>query len=261
MNPPEFQNFTLSICDHVALFTINRPEVRNAINAECYGEIERFMSFAETCDEIRAIIITGAGNKSFASGADISELATRRCVTHLHTPARAALLKIENSAKPVIAAVNGYAFGGGFELMLACDLCVCSERAKFALPETGLGIMPASGGTQRLPRMIGVRKTKEIVLTGRILEPDEMVSLGLVNKKVSPEELIPEAMKMAQAIAKKAPAATAMAKRSINQSLYTDVNTGANNESVMMAMLLETDDAKEGLHAFLEKREPIFTGK
>lgn len=256
-----FKNFKVEVENYVAIFTLDRPEVRNAIDAEAWGELVSFMNYAETSDEIRAIIITGAGTKTFASGADLKELKTRTCAEHIKTPCRAALLSIENSSKPVIAAVNGYALGGGFELMLACDLCVAASHAKFGLPETGLGIMPGAGGTQRLPRIIGVRRAKEMVFTGKMMTADEALSLGLVTDVVPVEELLDAAKKLAARIAKKAPIAIGIAKRSLNQSMYTDLATGINTESVMCAMLLETKDAREGISAFLEKREPEFKGK
>ena len=256
-----FKYFNLEVNNYIAIFTLNRPEVRNAIDAQTWGELVTFMNYAETSEEIRAIILTGAGTKTFASGADLKELKTRTCAEHIKTPCRAALLSIENSSKPVIAAVNGHALGGGFELMLACDLCVAASHAKFGLPETGLGIMPGAGGTQRLPRMIGVRRAKEMILTGKMITADEAADLGLVSEVVPVEELLDTAKKLAEQIVKKAPIAIGIAKRSINQSMYTDLATGINTESVMCAMLLETKDAREGITAFLEKRAPEFKGQ
>lgn len=256
-----FKNFRLEISDYIAVFTLDRPEVRNAIDAETWGELLSFMDYVETCDDIRAVILTGAGTRTFAAGADLKELQTRTCAEHIRTPCRAALLSIENSSRPVIAAVNGYALGGGFELMLACDLCVAATHARFGLPETGLGIMPAAGGTQRLPRIIGVRRAKEMILTGSMITAEEAVALGLVSAAVPVEELLEEAKKLAAKIVKKAPVATGIAKRSINQSMYTDLATGIHTESVMCAMLLETKDAREGITAFLEKRTPEFRGR
>lgn len=257
----QFKNFRLEVNDYIAVFTLDRPEVRNAIDAETWGELVSFMNYAETCDDIRAVILTGAGIKTFAAGADLKELQTRTCAEHIRTPCRAALLSIENSSKPVIAAVNGYALGGGFELMLACDLCVAASHAKFGLPETGLGIMPGAGGTQRLPRIIGVRRAKEMILTGKMITADEAVGLGLATAAVPAGELLAEARKLAEKIVKKAPVAIGIAKRSVNQSMYTDLATGINTESVMCAMLLETKDAREGITAFLEKRAPEFKGR
>ena len=244
----QFKNFRLEVNDYIAVFTLDRPEVRNAIDAETWGELVSFMNYAETCDDIRAVILTGAGTKTFAAGADLKELQTRTCAEHIRTPCRAALLSIENSSKPVIAAVNGYALGGGFELMLACDLCVAASHAKFGLPETGLGI-------------IGVRRAKEMILTGKMITADEAVGLGLATAAVPAGELLAEARKLAEKIVKKAPVAIGIAKRSVNQSMYTDLATGINTESVMCAMLLETKDAREGITAFLEKRAPEFKGR
>lgn len=260
-NELNLKDFLLEIDSEIAVLTLNRPEVRNAIRAETFGELVKVMQYAETCGDIRAVILTGAGTKSFASGADLAELYTRTCAQHLVTPARAALLSVENCAKPVIAAVNGYALGGGFELSLACDLCVMADHAKFGLPETGLGIFPAAGGTQRLPRIVGLRKAKEIVLTGRMVDAEEAVALGLATKHVPVEQLLDTAKELAERITRKAPIATRIAKQSLNSALYTDITTGVNTDSVMCAMLLGTEDAREGIGAFLEKRKPVFRGK
>lgn len=261
MDIPSLNLFLLEIKDGIALLTRNDEPRRNPLNAEAFGEILTFMNFAERNKDIRAVIITGAGEKAFASGADIKELLTRTPAQHLMTPQRAALLSIENSSKAVIAAVNGFALGGGFELSLACDLCVCAEHAKFGLPETGLGIMPGGGGTQRLARIVGLRKAKEMILTGRIINAEEAERLGIVMSVVPKDQLIDKAREIAGTIASKAPIATAIAKRSVNNSLYTDISTGVNNESVYTAMLLGTEDAREGFRAFLEKRPPEFKGQ
>lgn len=262
MDCNQFKDYLLEIKDGVAVLTVNRPEVRNAMNTECYKELGSFIEQAENDDEIRVIIITGAGDKVFVSGADISALATVKGTTNVKTGAsKEALLKIENCSKPVIAAVNGVAYGGGFELALACDIRIASENAKFGFPETGLGLLPGAGGTQRLSRIAGIGVAKDVILAGRTIYASEAPSLGIVMKTVPPEQLMEESKKVAARMAKKGPLALNLAKKAINASLDTDKNTGLTLEQMAFCVLLDSDDKTEGTKAFLEKRNPNFTGK
>ena len=255
------QYFTLEVKKHVAIFTLQRPEVRNALNEECYLELMRFVDYAQDCDDIRVIIITGAGDKAFAAGADIRMLNEMSGVTSLKGIAIKAMVKMEECTKPIIAAVNGIAFGGGFEMALASDIRVVSENAKFGLPETNLGVLPGAGGTQNLARMIGVGRTKEVVMAGRVLNADEAVEYGLALKKVPLDQLMDAAMEVAETLMKKGPVALALSKKIINMSMHTDVKTGLFVENLAFSMLTETQDRVEGTAAFLEKRPPNFQGK
>lgn len=261
MNQLDFKNYILELDNGIAVFTLNRPEVRNAISNECWEEMSRFLNYADTCDEIKVIILTGAGSKAFASGQDIKGVPAKKGVDGIRSISREPLLKIENNYKPVIAAVNGYALGGGFEITLACDIRILADHAKLGFPEPNLGIIPAAGGTQRLSRLVGLGRSKEIILGGRILTADEAVNMGLAMKSVPVENLIDEAKEIAKVMLSKGPVALALAKRAINASLYTDINTGLFLENLAFDVLLETEDKLEGTNAFLEKRKANFKGR
>lgn len=261
MNQLDFKNYILELDNGIAVFTLNRPEVRNAISNECWEEMSRFFSYADTCDEIKVIILTGAGSKAFASGQDIKGVPAKKGVDGIRSISREPLLKIENNYKPVIAAVNGYALGGGFEITLACDIRILADHAKLGFPEPNLGIIPAAGGTQRLSRLVGLGRSKEIILGGRILTADEAVNMGLAMKSVPVGNLIAEAKEIAKVMLSKGPVALALAKRAINASLYTDINTGLFLENLAFDVLLETEDKLEGTNAFLEKRKANFKGR
>ncbi len=260
-NQNEYKNYLLSVEDGIATLTINRPEKRNAMNNECYSELNDFMSYAETSDDIKVIIITGAGDKAFVAGADITAIATATGPTNMKGSSKGALLKMENSMKVIIAAVNGFAFGGGFELALACDIRIASENALFGLPETGLGLLPGAGGTQRLSRLAGIGVAKDVILGGRIITAAEAPSLGIAMKSVPAANLMAECKKIASDIAKKGPLAIALAKKAINVSLDTDRSTGLLLEQLAFGILLDSEDKKEGTTAFMEKRTPVFIGR
>jgi enoyl-CoA hydratase len=255
------ENFTLDLNDGIAVFTLDREEVRNAISNECWFELAQFLDYAERNDEIRIIILTAAGSKAFASGQDIRDLKKRTGVMGINSISKEPLLKIENNNKPVIAAVNGLAFGGGFEIALACDIRILASHAKLGFPEPNLGIMPAAGGTQRLSRIVGIGRAKEIILGGRILNAEEAVNIGLAYKNVPVESLIDEAKEVAKTMILKGPLSLALAKRAINSSLFTDMNTGLLLENLAFSVLLETEDKLEGVDAFLGKRIVNFKGK
>jgi enoyl-CoA hydratase len=261
MNELIFKNFTFELADGIAVFTLNRAEFRNSISNECWDEISRFFEYADTCDDIRVVILTGAGTNSFASGQDIKSFTKKRGIDGIRSLSREPLLKIENNYKPVIAAVNGYAFGGGCELALACDIRILASHAKVGFPEPNLGIIPAAGGTQRLSRLIGVGRSKEVILAGRILDADEAVNMGFAMKSVPIENLLDEAKEVAKVMLSKGPVALALAKKAINASMYTDINTGLILENFAFDVLLETEDKAEGAKAFLEKRKANFAGK
>jgi enoyl-CoA hydratase len=260
---PEFKNFLLSVEDGIAIFTINRPEVRNAMNPECHTDIINFMRYADSCDDIRAIIITGAGDKAFIAGADISELEKATGVGHFKTHASEVNCYelIEKSIKPVIAAINGFCFGGGFELALVCDIRIASEKAMFGLPEAKLGILPGAGGTQRLSRMAGIGVAKDVILAGRMLSAADAYNYGIAMKTVPAENLIAESKKIASDILERGPLSIALCKRLINASLDTNKETGLLLETLGLCLTMETEDKKEGTSAFLNKRPAVFKGR
>jgi enoyl-CoA hydratase/carnithine racemase len=249
--------------DHVALITLNRPEVMNSFNFAMLdalrAEIEALRFDADT----RVVIITGAGEKAFCAGADLKERAslTPVEVKRFIFTIRNLFTAIEQLPKPVIAAVNGVALGGGTELALACDLRLASRTASMGLTETRLAIIPGAGGTQRLPRLVGRGKAKELIFTGRRVDAPEALSIGLVNQVCAPEALLIECRRMAEMICETGPVAIEQAKYAINHGLETDLATGLAIESSGYWVTIPTEDRLEGLAAFREKRKPRYTGK
>lgn len=241
---------------HVGMITINRPKALNALNEEVLKDIEAAFD-AVDLSEIRAIIVTGAGEKSFVAGADIAAMST---MTKEQGEAfgkfgNDIFRKIETFPVPVIAAVNGFALGGGNELAMSCDIRICSDNALFGQPEVGLGITPGFGGTQRLARIIGVGKAKEMVYSARNIKADEAYRLGLVNAVYTQEELMPAAMKLASTIAKNAPIAVRNSKKAMNDGLQVDMDQAIVIEEKAFGDCFETEDQREGMTAFLEKRK------
>ncbi|MBR2743375.1 MAG: enoyl-CoA hydratase/isomerase family protein [Clostridia bacterium] len=258
----KYENYLLEVKDNVAIFTINREKKLNAVSESCFKELYEFLCEADDDPDIRVIIFTGAGRKSFISGADISGFSSSGTPGALKTRwADRAANKLEMCAKPVIAAINGYAFGGGFELALACDIRIVSENARFGLPEPKLGLIPGLGGTQRLARVIGMGRTKEVVLAGREITGAEAVDIGLAMKCVPLDDLMDEAMAVAKKLMTRAPLALAVAKKLIHHSMSTNIDAGLYLEAMGFSLLMVTEDTKEGTAAFREKRKPNFTGK
>ncbi|MBM6871381.1 enoyl-CoA hydratase-related protein [Pseudoflavonifractor phocaeensis] len=258
----ELKNFKLEIDPQgVAVLTANRPEKRNAMNDLSWREVNEFFTWADTAPEVKVVILTGAGDKAFIAGADIGSLAVKKSTDCLGGAAQKALDKIESCAKPVIAAVNGYAFGGGCEVAIACDFRVVSENAVFALPETGLGILPGAGGTQRLARLVGLGRAKDVILLGRKIGAQEAVQIGLATKCVPQAELLAEAGKMASKLIAKGPVALRIAKRVVQASLSASQDVGMLTEMLALSVLCSTEDKAEGVGAFLEKRAPAYQGK
>lgn len=256
-----YKNFLFSIENNIALFQINRPDVRNALNLECWQEISQFIDDINSNDDVRVAIITGVGEKAFAAGADINMLKERSFVDALSGSAQSTLTKLENSQKPIIAAVNGYAFGGGCELALACDIRVVSHNAIFGLPELSLGILPGAGGTQRLAKLVGLGRAKDVILAGRTFSGEEAVNIGLAYKAVPQEELINAATDIAKNILAKGPLALRLTKQIINASMSTDTNAGLLLELLGYSLLVGSEDKREGIDAFFEKRKPNFNGR
>ncbi|MCC6572983.1 MAG: enoyl-CoA hydratase/isomerase family protein [Planctomycetes bacterium] len=235
----------------LAVVTLKRPEVKNAINKAMVAELTQ--AFDELKD-VGCVIITGDGG-DFAAGADIAELRERKALESLAAINSALFAKIEAFAAPVIAAVRGFALGGGCELSLACDIRVAADNAQFGQPEVNLGIIPAAGGTQRLPRIVGLGRAKELVLTGAIIDAQEAYRIGLVNKIVPDADLNATARKMALGILKKGPMAIRMAKAALNQSARMPLDSGLAFESTAQALLFESEDKMKRMTDFLEKKK------
>ena len=249
---------TVDVTDGIALVTVNRPEVRNAINATVLRAITETLAELAENEDVQVLVFTGAGDKAFVAGADINELAVRTPKDGLKATMQGVYEKVEQFPKPTIAAVNGYAFGGGHELALACDIRIASTNAQFALPETGLGIMPAAGGTQRLAKLVGLGRATEIVLTGRRVKAEDALAMGLVTQVVEPDQLLDTARETAQAIMAKGPLAIQLAKTVIRHGFDVDHQTGILLERLAQSVLYSSAEKAEGTTAFLEKRTPDF---
>ena len=248
--------------DNMALVTLNRPDVLNAISTKMSLEIAAVFDEIQGDAEIHVVTITGAG-RAFLVGADIAEMRSMTPPEAMGFLRRvqAAILAVEKCQCPVIAAVNGLALGGGTELSLACDLRIASDKAQFGQPEINLGIIPGGGGTQRLPRVVGLTKAMEICLTGLPIDAAEAFRIGLVNRVVPAESLMDEARKLAQRLASRPQLALHRAKAAVNLSRSVDLASGLDYEIQSCVMLWYTEDRKEGMKAFLEKRQPVFTGR
>ena len=242
--------------DQVAVLTIDRPEALNALNTQVLCDLDEAIAKVEQADDVRVVILTGAG-RSFVAGADIGEMKGFSAIDgkKFGVHGGSIFLRLENLSKPVIAAVNGFALGGGCELAMACDIRLASEKAKFGQPETGLGITPGFGGTQRLPRIVGVSKAMELILTAKTIGAEEAKAIGLVSEVYPAEELMDKAMELAQAICANAPIAVAASKRCIRMGMQTDISTGAAFEAEAFGVTCGTEDKNEGMGAFQEKRK------
>ncbi len=258
-----YQNILLQIQDAIATVTINREKAMNALNPDVLREIKDVFTNLTGNQEIRAVIVTGAGEKAFVAGADIAAMSqmTPQDAQEFGKLGHAAMDAVDQCAKPVIAAVNGFCLGGGLELALACDFIYASEKAKLGLPEVNLGLFPGWGGTQRLARLIGKGRAKEMIFSARILGVQEAYEFGIVNKVCKPEELLSSVRAVAAEIGKKGPVAVALAKRVIHEGSDLSLLQGLVKERESFPKCFETEDLKEGLAAFLEKRPAQFKGK
>jgi enoyl-CoA hydratase len=245
----------------VGIITINQPEKRNMLNLEALKEIEQALFTWEDDTEVKVIIFTGAGEKSFVSGADIGQLNKRTMLDALQPNMTATYKVIENYEKPTIAAINGIAVGGGLELALACDIRISVKDAKLGLPELNLAIIPGAGGTQRLTRILGKGKALELILTGDIISGEDAERFGLVARAVEREELMDTAFSYAKRIAAKGPLALKLAKMVVNKGADLDMDTALLLEKLGQSILMGSEDKNEGTLAFLEKRKPSFKGK
>ena len=258
-----YETLLFEASDGIGVLTLNRPKALNALNAQLMSELQAFVSKVATDPEIKVLIITGAGEKAFVAGADITEMQPKSAVEGRDWAkfGQQVFDQIENLPQPVIAAVNGFALGGGNELAMACDIRIASEKAKFGQPEVNLGITPGFAGTQRLPRLIGKGRAKELIFTGEPIDAAEAYRIGLVNKVVPPEELLPAARDLAKKIIAKGEIAVRQCKAAINRGMEMDLASGTAYEAEVFGLCFATADQKEGMRAFIEKRKPVFSGK
>ena len=253
----DYKNLIVETIKKIGIVKINRPEVLNAVNIETILELEKAMHEFDDNEDILVIIITGEG-KSFVSGSDISKLAQLDALQarEYSQIGQRVLSFIENMEKPVIAAVNGYALGSGCELAMACDIRIASEKAKFGQPEVKLGIIPGHAGTQRLARLVGISIAKELIFTGDIIDAQEALRIGLVNKVIEQESLLEEVNNIANKIVAVGPTAVRLAKTVINRGIDTNLTTASSYETEAFSVVFSTEEAREGIRAFLEKRRP-----
>ena len=255
-----YENILTSVEDQIAVITLNRPKVLNALNHELMEELVNALESFDRDDNVRAIILTGS-ERAFAAGADIKEMSEETTITIMLKDRFATWDRIRSIKKPVIAAVSGYALGGGCELVMNCDIIIASETAQFGQPEINIGVIPGAGGTQRLTRVVGKHKAMEMILTGRPITAKEAYDLGLVNKVAPVELFLDEAKAMAKEIAKKSPVAVRLAKEAVLKTYDTSITEGLQFERKNFYMLFSSEDQKEGMKAFLEKRAASFTGR
>jgi len=260
---PSYENVRYEVDGFIATITVNRPQALNALNRQTLNEIGWALRDADGDQRIRCVIVTGAGEKAFVAGADIAEMADQGATEARGFAAagRAVGDVLEGMQKPVIAAVNGFALGGGCEIALACDFIYASDKARFGQPEVNLGVIPGFGGTQRLAHRVGQARAMELVLTGDMIGADEALRIGLVNKVVPGAELMAEVRKCADKIASKGPLAIAYARRAVRKSAELPLPAGLDLEAELFALLFATQDQKEGMKAFLGKRPAKFEGK
>jgi enoyl-CoA hydratase len=258
-----FENILLEIDGPIATLTINRPEKRNAINNATTEELDQALGRVEGNPDLRVLILTGAGEKAFVAGADIKELDRRDTVLgRTETRRRQEVYtRIEQLEIPSIAAINGWALGTGLELAMVCTLRVASSKARMGQPEVKLGIIPGAGGTYRLPRLVGMGRAMEIILTGEPVTAEEALSMGLVNRVVPPETLMEEVRALAETIVARPKLAIQYAKEAVLRCVEGSLVEGLAHESYLHALACGTEDKKEGVASFLEKREPTFTGR
>lgn len=259
---PDYETILVEKRGKVAIITINRPEKLNALGTKVHIEGIRALEELRKDEDIRVVVFTGSGGKSFIAGADISEFAGKSAAEQRDIMNAPSLFNsIDNFPKPVIAMVNGFCLGGGCELALACDLRIASDNARFSQPEINLGIMPGGGGTQRLTRLIGEGRSMEMMLTGDMIDAQTAYKFGLVNHVHAPEELEAKTLELAEKIAEKAPIALQMCKEAVKFASRSNLDEGLRREVDLFAICFSTEDKEEGVSAFLEKRKPNFKGK
>ena len=254
-------NIRVEMAESIATLTIDRPEVKNALNLETVNELRGALTTLAASQDVGVLILTGAGEAAFVSGADINDIRTRGRDEGLAAINSSLFAEIERFPRPTIAAINGYALGGGCELALACDIRIASDTAKFGQPELGLGIIPGAGATQRLPRLIGMGRAKHLILTGDVIDAKEALEIGLVTAIAPPGQLQIRARELAKKILRQGPLAARLAKLALNASARVDLDSGLLIETLAQALCYSSDDKLEGTTAFLEKRKAKFTGR
>ena len=255
-----FENIILETQDNIATIFFNRPKALNALNNALFDELDTALDQINANKDIKVLILTGKGDKAFVAGADIAELVKMNPLQgkYFSRKGQKVFSKLEDLPIPTIAAVNGFALGGGLEAAMGCDFIYASSRALFGLPEINLGLIPGFGGTQRLARRIGINRAKELVFTGKNINPQQAFEYGLINKICEPEKLMEDVLKTANLIASKGRVALRSAKEVIQNGLNTDMETGCKIENDVFGLTMVSEDAKEGTTAFLEKRKPEF---
>lgn len=259
----KYETIKLTRQGHIAIIAFNRPQAMNALSTQTAKDLLAALEELELDDDVFAAVLTAEGDKAFCAGADLKE---RKTMSHDEMKKQRALFvktftAVAEFPKPLVAAINGFALGGGCEFALCCDFIIASEKASFGLPEVGLAIIPGGGGTQLLPRVIGRNKAKELIFTGRRISAQEAYSLGLVNHVAAPEKLMEKTMEIMQEITKNGPIALRQAKRSINLGVELELNTALALEAECYNVCLTTEDRDEGLLAFNEKRKPVYRGR
>lgn len=259
----DYQNVLFANEGGIGIVTLNRPQALNALNGQTMLELSRLMDEIVADKAVKVVVITGGGDKAFVAGADITEMRSMTAIEGRDWGklGQATFHKIENLPQPVIAAVNGFALGGGCELAMACDIRVASEKAKFGQPEVSLGITPGFAGTQRLARLVGRGIAKELLFTGDIIDAAEAYRIGLVNRVVPAEQLLDQAKELAKKIMARAPVAVQLCKAAVNEGLDMDQDSAVAYEAEVFGLCFATDDQAEGMSAFVEKRKANFTGQ
>ena len=255
-----FIKVTPEFATHIALIELNRPKELNALNLELMGELKDALQQLDNDEQVRVIVITG-NERAFAAGADIKQMAGKTAIDMLNIDQFSTWDQIRKTRKPLIAAVSGYALGGGCELAMTCDMIVASETAQFGQPEIKIGVIPGAGGTQRLTRALGKARAMEIVLTGKFIAAAEALQYGLVNKVVPVELYLTEAVKLARAIAAMSPIAARLGKEAVNRAFETHLDEGLHFERKNFYLAFASEDQQEGMQAFIEKRPPQYQGR